>query len=118
MKILLASLNSAYWWAICLLLPLSTSWAALPTPPADDLPSSSKTWIDIGASLTYQLIGYACVIGGAVGCLAALSGIVKAYHTAQEKQDLGHFAKYAFASVLALVMCLALAYYADKVILA
>lgn len=98
------------WW-------ISTAHAALPTPPTDDLPSGNKTWIDVGASLTYQLIDYACVIGGALGCLAALSGIIKAYHTAQEKQDLGHFAKYAFVSVLALVMCLGLAYYAAKVIL-
>lgn len=97
------------WWV--------TASATLPTPPADDIPSGDKSWIDVGAKLTYQLIGYACVIGGALGCLAALSGIVKAYHTAQEKQDLGHFAKYAFVSVLALVMCLGLAYYADTVIL-
>ncbi len=99
------------WSLVGFCLLTQQALADLPTPPSGDIPSGDKSWIDVGGGLIVQVMEIALVIGAAGGCLAALGGFIKAYHTAQEKQDLSHFAKYGFLSVFLLVMCLAIAYY-------
>lgn len=91
--------------------------ADLPTPPSDELPSGNNSWIDVGGSLIFKVMEIALIVGAAGGCIAAIGGFIKAYHTAQEKQDLSHFAKYGFLSVFLMVICLAIAYYATTDIL-
>lgn len=42
-----------------LLIPIfytSSLWAALPTPPASDMASGSKDWIDVGGSLINKVL--------------------------------------------------------------
>jgi hypothetical protein len=86
--------------------------ADLPTPPSDEIPSGNTSWIDVGGSLIFKVMEIVLIVGAAGGCIAAIGGFIKAYHTAQEKQDLSHFAKYGFLSVFLMVICLAIAYYA------
>ena len=91
--------------------------ADLPVPPPDELPSGDKSWIDVGGALIFKVMEIALIVGAAAGCIAAIGGFIKAYHTAQDKQDLSHFAKYGFLSVFLMVICLAIAYYATTDIL-
>ena len=91
--------------------------ADLPVPPADELPSGNNSWIDVGGSLIFKVLEIVLFVGAAGGCIAAIGGFIKAYHTAQDKQDLSHFAKYGFLSVFLMVICLAIAYYATTHIL-
>ena len=99
------------WTMIGYSLFIVDTFADLPTPPSDDLPSGNKSWIDIGGTLAFKVLNLALIIGAAAGCLAAIGGFIQAYHTSQEKQDLSHFAKYGFLSVFLLVVCGAIAYY-------
>lgn len=105
------------WTLIGFCLITSQALADLPTPPQDELPSGDKSWIDIGGSLIFKVMEIALIVGAAGGCIAAIGGFIKAYHSAQEKQDLSHFAKYGFLSVFLMVICLAIAYYATTNIL-
>lgn len=106
-----------YWIILSTVLLAPMSWASgLPTPPSNLLPDSDKSWLDVAAALIYKLLGYACIIGGVAGCIAALGGIIKAYQTAQKEQDLGHFFKFGFLSIVALVLCLALAYAGNQIL--
>jgi hypothetical protein len=89
------------------LLPI---YADLPRPPEGDMPSGSNDWIDVGGGLAYKGMHYACIILGTAILVGAASGIVKAYHTAREKQDLSLFFTHGAISVIATVLGLGLLY--------
>lgn len=91
------------------LLSLS-AWADLPTPPASDMASGNNDWIDVGGNLAYKSLRYSCIILGAMILAGAAYGIGKAYHTAQEKQDLGHFFKHGAVAAVAAAIGLGLLY--------
>jgi hypothetical protein len=76
-------------------------WADLPKPPDADTPSGSNDWIDVGGNLAYKTISYGLIAIGAMILLGVAFGIFKAYSTAQEKQDLGHFFKHTAVAVAA-----------------
>lgn len=84
--------------------------ADLPKPPDDDLPSGNSDWIDVGGNLAYKSLRYSCMIVGAMVLIGAAFGIAKAYHTAQEKQELGHFFKHGAVAVAAAAIGLGLIY--------
>lgn len=83
-------------WSVC--LPV---WAALPLPPKSDMADDTNDWIDVGGNLAYKSLRYSCMIVGVMVCVGAAFGIFKAYHTAQEKQELGHFFKHGAVAVVA-----------------
>jgi len=84
--------------------------ADLPRPPDDDLASGSNDWIDVGGSLAYKALHYACIILGVVVLVGAAFGIVKAYHVARERQELGHFFTHGAIAVVAAALGLGLLY--------
>lgn len=87
------------------------AWAALPTPPDSDwAKDSSKDWIDVGNTLMNKSIKIVCVALGALILAGAAAGIIKAYHTAHEKQDLGHFFKMLIVGLIAAAVGLGLVY--------
>jgi hypothetical protein len=75
--------------------------ADLPKPPDSDIASGNSDWIDVGGNLAYKSLRYSCMILGAMILAGAAYGIAKAYHAAQEKQDLGHFFKHGAVAVAA-----------------
>jgi hypothetical protein len=85
-------------------------YADLPKPPDGDMPSGSNDWIDVGGSLAYKALHYACIILGVVVLVGAAFGIVKAYHVAREKQELGHFFTHGAVAVVAAALGLGLLY--------
>jgi hypothetical protein len=99
-----------------IMLFTSTAWADLPTPPTGDMATSSKDWGDVGGAMLYKLIGIACIALGAVIVLAVAGGILKAYHTAHEKGDLGHFFKMLFVGLLVAAIGLGLDYSAYQIV--
>jgi hypothetical protein len=111
-KIVVQKIKDFTWGLMLFTLAGPSAFADLPTPPSDELPSGNTSWIDIGGSLVFKVMEIVLIVGAAGGCIAAIGGFIKAYHTAQEKQDLSHFAKYGFLSVFLMVICLAIAYYA------
>ncbi len=76
-------------------------WANLPKPPDSDIANETNDWIDIGGSMAYKTLRYSCMIVGVMICIGAAFGIFKAFHTAQERQELGHFFKHAGVAVAA-----------------
>jgi hypothetical protein len=89
------------------LLPI---YADLPKPPDSDIPTGSNDWIDVGGSLAYKSLHYACIILGAVVLVGAAFGIVKSYHVARDKQELGHFFTHGAISVVSAALGLGLLY--------
>lgn len=84
--------------------------AGLPTPPAEDQPTGSQDWIDVGGTMVNRTITIVCIAMGAIILVAAAAGIVKAYHTAHEKQDLGHFFKMLIVGLIASAIGIGLVY--------
>ena len=85
-------------------------YADLPKPPDSDLANSSNDWIDVGGNLAYKALHYACIILGVVVLVGAAFGIVKAYHVARERQELGHFFTHGAIAVVAAAIGLGLLY--------
>ena len=85
-------------------------YADLPKPPDSDLANSTNDWIDVGGSMAYKALHYACIILGTVVLVAAAFGIVKAYHVAREKQELGHFFTHSAVAVVAAAIGIGLLY--------
>ena len=100
----------------CVVLLTSPAWALLPKPPAEDMADTSKDWGDIGGAMLYKLIEIACISLGAVIVLAVAGGILKAYHTAHERGDLGHFFKMLFVGLLVAAIGLGLDYSAYTIV--
>ncbi len=88
----------------------SSLWAALPTPPVSDMASGSKDWIDVGGSLINKVLSIGCIAMGAALLVGVAAGILKSYHTAQERQDLGHFFKMLIVGLLAAAIGIGLVY--------
>lgn len=86
------------------------AWADLPRPPDGDMANGNSDWIDVGGSLAYKSLRYTCIIVGAMILAGAAFGIAKAYHAAQEKQDLGHFFKHGAVAVAAAAIGIGLLY--------
>lgn len=91
-------------------LTASPAWADLPKPPDSDMASGNSDWIDVGGNLAYKSLRYSCIILGAMILAGAAYGIAKAYHAAQEKQDLGHFFKHGAVAAAAAAIGLGLLY--------
>lgn len=85
-------------------------FADLPVPPDDEKIDSGHSVIDIGGGMAYKTLRYACVILGVIIFVAAASGIIKAYHTAQEKHDMGHFFKWGIVGAGGAAFGMALVY--------
>jgi len=88
----------------------SISWAALPTPPASDMATGSKDWVDVGGTLINKVLSIGCIAMGAALLVGVAAGILKSYHTAQERQDLGHFFKMLVVGLLAAAIGIGLVY--------
>ena len=88
----------------------SISWAALPTPPASDMATGSNDWIDVGGGLINKVMSLGCIAMGTALLVGVAAGILKSYHTAQEKQDLGHFFKILIIGLLAAAIGIGLVY--------
>jgi hypothetical protein len=115
-KFILNCRNKIMFVYITLFTFSSPAWADLPSPPAGDMATSSQDWSDVGGAMLYKLIGIACVALGAVIVLAVAGGILKAYHTAHEKGDLGHFFKMLFVGLLVAAIGLGLDYSAYQIV--
>jgi hypothetical protein len=86
------------------------AWADLPKPPDSDVANGNNDWIDVGGNLAYKSLRYSCMIVGAMILIGAAFGIAKAYHTSQEKQELGHFFKHGGIAVAAAAIGVGLIY--------
>src|SRR5688572_189456 len=76
-------------------------YASLPKPPDNDMANSSNDWLDVGGTLMSKAIKIGCIGLGAIILIGAAGGIIKAYHVAHEKQDLGHFFKMLIIGLVA-----------------
>lgn len=92
------------------------AWADLPKPPDSDMASGNNDWIDVGGNLAYKSLRYSCLIVGAMILIGAAFGIVKAYHTSQEKQELSHFFKHGAIGVAAAAIGAGLIYAGFQII--
>ncbi len=89
----------------------STSiFADLPKPPDKDLANSSNDWGDVGGHLIFKIMGYSAYGLGALILLAVAAGMIKAYQTAHEKQELGHFFKMLIVGLICAALGIALVY--------
>lgn len=99
-KILSRCQHGVLWLSVFCSVSLP-AWADLPTPPTSDIADGTNDWIDIGGSLAYKSLRYSGMVVGAMVLIGAAFGIVKAYHTSQEKQELSHFLKHGAVAVVA-----------------
>ncbi len=93
-----------------LLLASLPAWADLPKPPDSDIANGTNDWLDVGGTLMGKAIKIGCIGLGALILIGAASGIIKAYHVAHEKQDLGHFFKMLIVGLIAAAIGLGLVY--------
>ncbi len=84
--------------------------AALPTPPVSDMANGSKDWIDVGGGLINKVLSVGCIAMGGALLVGVAAGILKAYHVAQERQDLGHFFKMLVVGLIAAALGIGLVY--------
>jgi hypothetical protein len=90
--------------------------AELPKPPDSDIANGNSDWIDIGGSLAYKTLSYALIALGAMIVAGSAFGICKAYHSAQERQDLGHFFKHSAVAIAATAIGAGLLYAGYQII--
>jgi hypothetical protein len=103
-------------WAIGLFVLSFPVLADLPKPPDKDIANSSNDWADVGGTLVFKVIGYACYALGALILVGVASTILKAYYTAHEKQDLGHFFKMLIVGLIAAAIGIGLVYSGYQII--
>jgi hypothetical protein len=94
----------------------SAIWADLPTPPDSDIASGSKDWIDVGGSLVNKVLSISCIALGAALLAGVAAGILKSYHVAHDKQDLGHFFKMLVVGLLVAAIGIGLVYAGYQVV--
>lgn len=99
-----------------IILSSSNLWADLPTPPASDMANGSNDWIDVGGSLINKVLSISCIALGAALLAGVAAGILKSYHVAQEKQDLGHFFKMLVVGLLVAAIGIGLVYAGYQVV--
>lgn len=109
-RILCSGRHKLLWLSVWLSTFALPALADLPKPPSSDVADSTNDWIDVGGNLAYKSLRYSCMIVGAMVLIGAAFGIAKAYHTAQEKQELGHFFKHGGVAVVAAAIGLGLIY--------
>ncbi len=93
-----------------IIISSSNVWAELPTPPPNDIASGSKDWIDVGGDLINKVLCISCIALGAALLAGVAAGILKSYHVAQERQDLGHFFKMLVIGLLVAAVGIGLVY--------
>lgn len=109
MKCVIEKLN--YWFlAVSVLFYHSTVWAELPKPPDSDMASGNKSWIDVGDTMMKKVAHTASIIVGAIILIGVAATILKAYHVANEKGDLGHFFKMLIIGLIAAAIGMGLVY--------
>jgi hypothetical protein len=84
--------------------------ANLPKPPDKDIADGTNDWADVGGALIYKVISYSCVALGALILAGVAATVLKAFHTAHEKQDLGHFFKMLIVGLIAAAIGIGLVY--------
>lgn len=100
--------------ALCLwTFPL---YAELPKPPSDSIPNGNNDWIDVGGSLVYKALHYTCIVVGVIILVGAAFGIIKAYHVAREKQELGYFFSHGAIGLVSAAVGLCMLYAAYTII--
>lgn len=112
----LQRIRYGFYFLLTYYLFMQSVWADLPKPPDSDIANGNSDWIDVGGSLAYKTLSYALVALGAMIVAGSAFGIFKAYHAAQEKQDLGHFFKHAAVSVAAAAIGAGLLYAGYQII--
>ena len=85
-------------------------FADLPQPPTKDIANGSNDWLDVSNSLIDRALDYICIIAGASILIGVAFGIFKAYVTAHEKQDLGHFFKMLIVGLIVAALGIGLLY--------
>jgi hypothetical protein len=90
--------------------------ADLPKPPDADIANGTKDWGDVGSALLYKVLTYSCIILGVVILIGVAATVMKAFHTAHEKQDLGHFFKILIVGLIAASIGAGLLYAAYQII--
>jgi len=98
-----------------ILLISSPVWADLPKPPSKDIANSTSDWAD-GALVFIKVIGYVCYALGALILVSVAGTVLKAFHTAHEKQDLGHFFKMLIVGLIAAAIGIGLVYAGYQII--
>ena len=88
----------------------SPVWADLPKPPDKDIANGSNDWADVGGALVFKVIGYVCYGLGALILVGVAGTVLKAFYTAHEKQDLGHFFKMLIVGLVAAAIGIGLVY--------
>lgn len=88
----------------------SRVWAELPKPPDSSMASGNKDWMDVAFELMKKLGGYTSVILAVIVLIGVAATILKAYHVANEKGDLGHFFKMLLVGLLAAAISMGLIY--------
>lgn len=91
-------------------------YADLPKPPDSEIASSSKGWIDVGQGMLYKILSISSVVLGAAILLGVAGSILKAYHVAHERQDLGHFFKMLVVGLLAAAIGIGLVYAGHQIV--
>lgn len=94
----------------------SPAWADLPRPPDSSIPDGNSDWIDVGGNLVYKGLTYTCIALGVMILTGAAFGIFKAYHVAQDKQDLSHFFKHGAVAVVSAALGAGLLYAGFQII--
>lgn len=101
---------------LIIIVGMSPLFAALPVPSDKDLPDGNNSWIDIGRIQMYKALSIAAVIMGAGIILGVAYNMFRAYNTASEKSDLGHFFKHVGGGVVMLFFGVGLCYYGYKIV--
>lgn len=95
---------------VFIIISSSKVMAELPTPPASDMASGSKDWIDVGGNLINKVLSISCIALGAALLVGVAAGVLKSYHVAQDRQDLGHFFKMLVIGLLVAAIGIGLVY--------
>jgi hypothetical protein len=101
---------------ILMMLITSPVFADLPKPPDKDIANGTSDWADVGGALIFKVIGYTCYALGALILVGVAATVLKAFYTAQEKQDLGHFFKTLIVGLVAAAIGIGLVYSGYQII--
>lgn len=91
-------------------------WADLPKPPDSDMANGNTGWLDVGGKMLNKAVSITSLALAAIILMGVAGGIFKAYHTAQEKGDLGHFFKMLVVGLLVAGLGLGLVYAGHQIV--
>lgn len=86
--------------SLCITVMSSPLWAAMPTPRSDQKLDANHDTVDVGSAVIFKVVKITSFSLGAFIMLGVAATVLKAFHTAQEKQDLGHFFKTLLVGIL------------------